>query len=164
MFYNADGTQAFSDEIELLIEEFAIEKIYEMQVNEDNSKFWRHVADTISGRTLGGFRAGYNDLRDALLYNEKESKDLFDYTVCFTVRMRSKPFYAKALEMALIQVETIRGIESFSDVLDKPFSELDPLAELLLFYKLFGRVIERRTAEIAGGQVRLPRPDAGRES
>lgn len=164
MFFNADGTQAFADEIELLIEEIATEKVYEMQVNEDNSKFWRYVADTISGRTLGGFRSGYSDFREALLYNERESKDLFDYTVCFTVRMRSKPFYSKALEMALVQVESVRGIESFSEVLDKPFSELDPLAELLLFYKLFGRVIERRVAEIAGGQVRLPRAEAGREA
>lgn len=156
MYYNADGSQAFADEIELLIEEIAREKFYETQTNQDSSKFWITVADTISGYPLGGFHAGYEELRKSMLYQGPDSRELFDYAICFSMRMRSKPFASKALETCLSQVATIQTDSEFSEVLDREYSGLDPLGELMLFFKIFGRAIERRLVEIAGGQIRLP--------
>lgn len=160
MYLDETGQVAFSDVIELLINEIAKEKHHEVTTNKDKSKFWTYFADNISSYPLAAFHNSYKEFCDNMFYNELVARDLFDYCATLTIQMRSKPFTQQALETSLSGLISLKTEKNVNAVLDKDYSQLDAIGELLLFIRIFNRPIERRLLEISGGQIRLPPKEA----
>ncbi|QDH47167.1 hypothetical protein PQC07_gp049 [Aeromonas phage D3] len=160
MWFDETGKPVMEDQVAMLIDAIALEKMNELQVNGDVSKFWTVVSDTINSYPVAAFMQAYKDFTFYLLNDPSMCKELFDYTTCLVVQLRTKPYYTKAVESSLSVLTQIKNHDAFADVLDENVQGLDVIAELLMFIRLNHRVIERRLIEMAGGQVKLPRPSS----
>lgn len=164
MLFDQDGTPVLFDEVDLLIDYIAKEKLSEFSRNEDNSLFWMNFTNIISSFPVAGFHEAYTSFREVMLSNTKAAAELFDYTTCLTMQIKSRPYTAKALETTLSQLDAIQNDSDFATVLDKNYSTLDAVAEVLLFIRINIRPIDRRMIEVNNGPIRLPIYNKAREN
>lgn len=140
MYFDETGQRAFSDEIELLVEEIAKERHYESLLNDDGTKFWDYYDQTVISYGLANFKKGYQEFLNEVM----STPDRASYAACMAMQLRSKPFWQSAISGLASQYTALQSAVGMSDALDTDLSTMDALEELIFFSRVNNNIILRR--------------------